>query len=62
MQLRVFSSLSLSVSGYPFKNIFDLTTAGYWECVAAVDRLPVLHYSVDLIFLSLGIKGFIAEL
>ena len=37
---------------YPFKNKFDSTTAGYWDCVAAVECLPALHYSVDLIFLS----------
>ena len=48
--------------GYPFKNIFDFTTAGDWDCVAAVDRLPALHYSVDFIFLSIGIMGFIVEL
>ena len=48
--------------GYPLKNIFDFTTAGDWDCVAAVERLPVLHYSVDLIFLTLGIMGFIVEL
>ena len=46
----------------PFKNIFDLTTAGDWDCVAAVERLPALHYSVDFIFLSFGIMGFIWEL
>ena len=23
--------------GYPFKNIFGFTTAGDWDCVAAVD-------------------------
>ena len=40
--------------GYPFKNIFNFTTAGDWDCVAAVERLPALHYSVDFIFLSLG--------
>ena len=40
--------------GLPFKNIFDFTTA-----VAVVERLPVLHYSVDFIFLSFGIMGFI---
>ena len=27
-------------------------------CVAAVERLPALHYSVDFIFLSFGIMGF----
>ena len=48
--------------GYPFKNIFDFTTAGDWDCVAAVERLPALHFSVDFIFLSFGIMGFIVEL
>ena len=48
--------------GYPFKNIFDFTTAGDWDCVAVVERLPALHYSVDFIFLSFGIMGFILEL
>ena len=26
-----------------FKNIFDFTTAGDWDCVAAVELLPALH-------------------
>ena len=43
-------------------NIFDFTTAGDWDCVAAVERPPALHYSVDFIFLSFGIMGFIVEL
>ena len=30
--------------------------------VAAVERLPALHYSVDFILLSFGIMGFIVEL
>ena len=47
---------------YHFKNIFDFTTAGDWDCVAAVERIPALHYSVDFIFLSFGIMGFIVEL
>ena len=42
--------------------IFDFTTAGDWYCVAAVERLPALHYSVDFIFLSFGIMDFIVEL
>ena len=37
-------------------------TAGDWDCVAAVERLPALHYSVDFIFLSFGIMGFVVEL
>ena len=45
-----------------FKNIFDLTTAGDWDSVAAVERLPAFHYSIDFIFLSFGITGFIVEL
>ena len=43
------------------ENIFDFTTAGDWDCAAAVG-LPALHYSVDFIFLSFGIMGFIMEL
>ena len=62
--LSSFSSLvqSLLPKDTIFKNIFDFTTAGDWDCVAAVERLPVLHYSVDFIFLSFGIIGFIVEL
>ena len=46
-----------------FKNIFNFTTAGEWDCVAAVSEcLPVPHFSVDFIFLSFGINGFIVEL
>ena len=30
--------------------------------MAAVERLPALHNSVNFIFLSFGIIGFIAEL
>ena len=56
-EIRFFDS-----KGYPFKNIFDFTTAGDWDCVAAVERLPALHYSLDFIFLSFGILGFIVEL
>ena len=48
--------------GYPFKIIVDFTTAGDWDCVAAVERFPALYYSVDFIFLSFGIMGFIVEL
>ena len=59
-----FSSLmhSLLPKDNLLKNIFDVTTAGDWDCLAAVERLPVLHYSVDLIFLSFGTMGFIVEL
>ena len=45
-----------------FKIIFDFTTAGDWDCVAAVERLPALHYSVNFIFLSFEIMGCIWEL
>ena len=57
-----FFGAAFASKGHPFKNIFDFTTAGDWDCVAAVVRLPALHYSVDFIFLSFGIMGFIMEL
>ena len=45
-----------------FKNIFVFSTASDWDCVAAVERLPALHYTVDFIFLSFEIMGFIVDL
>ena len=33
-----------------FKNTFDFTTAGDWDYVAVVERLPALQYSIDFIF------------
>ena len=39
----LFFGAFIAFKGYPFKNIFDLTTAGEWDCVAGVDRLPALH-------------------
>ena len=51
----VLFSVSL-IKGFP--KIIFLTD---WDCVAAVERLPALHYSVDFIFLSFGIMGFIVE-
>ena len=61
LQFQFFSAVFAS-KGYPFKTIFDFTTAGDWDCVAAVERLPALHYSIDFIFLPFGILGFIVEL
>ena len=61
LRFQFFGAVFAS-KGYPFKNIFDFTTAGDWDCVAAVERLPTLHYSVNFIFLSFGIMGFIVEL
>ena len=59
-----FSSLvhSLLPKDNLYKNTFDFTTAGAWDYVAVVEHLPALHYSVDFIFLSFGIMGFIVEL
>ena len=57
-----FFSAVFASKGYSFKNIFDFTTAGDWDCVAAVERLPALDYSADFIFLSFGVMGFIVEL
>ena len=42
-----FSGVYIASKGYPYKNIFDFTTAGDWDCLAAVERLSALHYSVD---------------
>ena len=42
------SQNTVSNSANLFKNIFVFTTAGEWVCVAAVERLPALHYSVVL--------------
>ena len=47
---------------YLCKNKFDFTTAGGWDCMATVECLPALHYSVDFMFLSFGIIGFIMKL
>ena len=60
LKFQFFGAVFAS-KGYPFKNIFDFTTAGDWDCVVAVERLTALHYSVDFIFLSFGIMGFIVE-
>ena len=57
-----FFGAVFAFKGYPFKNIFDLTTAGDWDCVAAVEPLPALHFSVDFILFSFGIKVVIVEL
>ena len=59
-----FSSLvhSLLPKDNLFKNTFDFTTAGDWDYVAVVERLPALHYSAYFLFLSFGIMGFIVEL
>ena len=59
-----FSSLvhSLLPKDNLFKNSFDFTTAGNWDYVVVVERLPALHCSLDFIFLSFGIMGFIVEL
>ena len=58
-----FSSLvhSLLPKNDFFKNIFDFATAGDGDCVAVVEHLHALHYSVDFIFLSFGIMGFIVK-
>ena len=49
-----FFGAAFASKGYPFKNIFDFTTAGDWDCVAAVARLPALQYSVDFFSCPLG--------
>ena len=58
---QLFGAVFASM-GFPFKNIFDFTTADDWDYVAAVERLPALYYSVDFIVLSFGFMGIIVEL
>ena len=53
LKFQFFGAVFAS-KGYPFKNIFVFTTAGDWDCVAAVERLPALHYSVDSFSCPLG--------
>ena len=53
---------SLLPKDYFFKNIFDFTTTGDWDCMGTVERLSALHYSLDFTFLSFGIMGFNVEL
>ena len=45
VQNSSFSSLvqSLLPKDTLLKNAFDFTTAGDWDCVATVERLPALH-------------------
>ena len=60
--LYQFFGAVFASKGYPFKNIFDFTTAGDLDCVAAVERLPPLHYSVDVILVLWDHGCFIVEL
>ena len=53
--MYLLMQLSITLVARVINNIFDFTTAGEWDCVAAVERLPALHNSVDFIFLSFGI-------
>ena len=64
-----WANVSLSLFKMSFEKqgvvvIFQL--AGYCGVYIVLDvpglRLPALHYSVDFIFLSFGIMGFIVEL
>ena len=52
--------LTLTVN-VPWMVVNNQIPAGDWDCVAAVERLPALHFSVDFIFLPFGIMGFIVE-
>ena len=41
---------------------YAFSAAGDCDCLAAVERLPVLHNGVDFNFLSVGIMDSIVEL
>ena len=50
---------SLCFQRYPFKNIFDFSTAGDWDCVAAVERLPALYIWCRFYFFVLWDHGLL---
>ena len=52
---------SLLLKDNILKNIFDFNTAGELDCVAAIERLPALHYNVDF-FLSFSIMFCFVDL
>ena len=57
MHLIIFFQKTLKKSRfhqYIEIGLFDFTTAGDWDCMAAVERLPALHYSVDSFSCPLG--------
>ena len=43
-----FFGAFVAFKAYHFKNIFDFTTAGDWDCVAAVERLPVVEREMSV--------------
>ena len=45
----------------PSKNIFDFTTTADMHCVAAIEHLTAIHYSVNFISLPFGIMDSIVE-
>ena len=61
-RLKFYLSLTTRKAQIKVKSTLHILTAGDWDCVAAVERLPALHYSEDFIFLPFGIMGFIVEL
>ena len=60
--LRTPSLLICMSDGHGMFTISSQVNVDCVDCVAAVERLPALHYSVDFIFLSFGILDFIVEL
>ena len=53
-------NLLLQIFGVCFAS--DITTAGDCDYVLEIGHIPVLHFSVDFIFLSFGIMDSILEL
>ena len=56
------SSFSYLVQSLLPKDTLLRTYLTSLQLVAAVERLPALHYSVDFIFVPFGIMEFIVEL
>ena len=53
LYLQFFGAF-FAFEGNLFKSTFDFTTAGYWDCVMALERLPALHYREILFSCPLG--------
>ena len=54
-----YAAFRLGLQSWPAYPLMGLRITGL---VAAVERLPAIHYSVDSIFWSFGIMGFIWKL
>ena len=60
--LRTYWNVLVQLYRHTYDFLGNENSAGDWDCLAVVERLPAFHCSVDFIFLSFGIMGLIVEL